>query len=265
MTYTHLILDIAGAVATITMDRPDVRNAINEEMIAELADCYQKLAADPSVRVIVLRGAGPSFSAGADLAWMAKIASYTSDENLADAKRTQEMFATIARCPKATIAAVHGAAIGGGAGLVACCDIAIAAEDAQFGFTEVRLGLAPAVIAPFVVEKIGMGAARALFITGERFDAKEAHRLGLVHKVVMKDELDQAVDNAIENVLKGGPEAIAGVKALLAEIAGEPPADTTAEWIARLRVGVEGQEGLKAFFEKRAPAFAISRKTGKAP
>lgn len=258
MTASYIMLDRAGPVATVTMNRPDVRNALNEELIAELTDCYQALGTDSAVRVIVLKGAGASFSAGADLAWMQKMAGYTEEENLADAKRAQAMFAAIAACPKATIARVHGAAIGGGAGLVACCDIAIAANDTLFGFTEVRLGLAPATIAPFVIQKIGVGHAKALFLTGERFDGTEAHRLGLVYRVAGEGELDQVVQEAVKHVLQGGPSAIAAVKSLLSELAGETPADTTSACLARLRVSDEGQEGLRAFFEKRPPAFAIA-------
>jgi methylglutaconyl-CoA hydratase len=262
MASNHLIVEIDGPVATVTMNRPDVRNALNEELIAELTDSYKSIGADKNVRVIVLRGAGQSFSSGADLAWMQKMAGYSEAENLADAKRAQEMFAAMAECPKATIVRVHGAAIGGGAGLAAACDIAIAEKDAQFGFTEVRLGLAPAVIAPFVIQKIGLGAARALFITAERFNATEAHRLGLVHKVVAIAELDQSVEETVGQVLQAGPNAIAAVKGLLAEITADSRADTTAECIARLRVSDEGQEGIKAFFEKRAPSFAVKRKIG---
>jgi methylglutaconyl-CoA hydratase len=260
MTYQHLVLETSGPVVSVTLNRPEQHNAFDEVLIAELTDAFVHLGEEPSVRLIVLAGAGKSFCAGADLAYMGKMAAYTYEENLADARAIQRMFATIAECPKVTIARVHGAAIGGGAGLVAVCDLAIAAPEAQFALSEVRLGLVPAVIGPYVVEKIGMGAARALFVTGERFGAEEAMRLGLVQQVVSTEELDAAIRQKAELISRAGPQAIAAAKRLLQEIAGKTPseaADITVECIATLRAGPEGQEGIRAFLEKRKPRFAV--------
>ena len=258
MTYKFLKIQIDAAVAEVTLNRPEVHNAFDEVLIAEMTDCFGALSGEAAVRAIVLQGAGASFCAGADLGWMGRMAGYSQEENLADAQGLQRMFAAIATCPKVTIARVHGAAIGGGAGLVAVCDIAIAAEEAKFALSEVRLGLVPAVIGPYVLEKIGMGAARALFVTGERFSATEALRLGLVQQMTSASELDAAVQRKVELVRQAGPEAIATAKRLLREIAGRTPdeaADTTAACIAALRVSPEGQEGIRAFLEKRKPTF----------
>lgn len=260
MDYTHLLLDVEASLATITLNRPGLHNAFDEVLIAELTNAFTHLGENPAVRAIVLAGAGKSFCAGADLAYMGKMATYSHAENLADARAIQRMFAAIAECPKVTIARVHGAAIGGGAGLVAVCDLAISTPEAQFALSEVRLGLVPAVIAPYVVEKIGMGAARALFVTGERFGAEEALRLGLVQQVVPADELDAAIARKIALIRQAGPEAIATAKRLLRDIAGKSPneaADLTVECIAALRVSPEGQEGIRAFLEKRKPRFAV--------
>lgn len=259
MNYTCLVLENGGPAVRVTLNRPDVHNAFDETLIAELTDCFARLNDDPAARVIVLAGAGASFCAGADLGWMGRMAGYTRDENRADAQALQRMFAAIAHCSKVTIARVHGAAIGGGAGLAAVCDIAVAAHEATFALSEVRLGLVPAVIAPYVMEKIGAGAARALFLTGERFPAQEALRLGLVQRVVPTDELDATIADTIALARQAGPNAVATAKQLLRDIAGKTPdeaAAITVECIADVRVGREAQEGIRSFLEKRKPSFA---------
>lgn len=256
-----LSLETNGPVATLTLNRPALHNAFDDALIASLTDTYARLSADPAVRVVVLAGAGASFCAGADLAWMGRMAAYTHEENLADARALQQMLASIANCPKVTVARVQGAALGGGAGLVAACDIAAASEDAQFGFTEARLGLAPAVIAPYVLQKMGMGAARALFVTGRRFGADEALRLGLVQSVVPADQLDAATQTVVADALKAGPEAVAAIKTLLRAIDGQTPdaaAPITVDCIAALRVSDEGQEGIGAFLAKRKPNWGAA-------
>ena len=257
--FQHLSVTRRGPVATVTPDRPDVHNAFNPALIDELTRAFGALGADPGVRAIVLTGAGASFSAGADLAWMRQSLELTPEENVADAERLAAMFEAIDRCPRAVIARVNGAAFGGGAGLVAACDVAVAAEGARFAFTEVRLGIAPAVIAPFVLRRIGAAQARSLFVTGARFDAARAREIGLVHEVVPPDRLDAAVDEQLALVLSSGPEATAAVKRLLADLPGLDPAEArryTAEMIARLRAGPEGQEGIRAFLEKRRASWA---------
>lgn len=254
-----LEVTIASQVAEITLNRPKAHNAFDDVLIAELTDVFTQLREDRTVRAIVLKGAGVSFCAGADLAWMGRMAGYSQAENVADARALQQMFAAIAECPKVTIARVQGAAIGGGAGLVAVCDLAIAALEAKFALSEVRLGLVPAVIGPYVLQKVGMGAARALFVTGERFDAAEALRIGLVNAVVPADELDWTIEKKLELIRQAGPEAIATAKRLLRDLADKTPtqaADLTVECIAALRVSPEGQEGIHAFLEKRKPSFA---------
>jgi len=258
MTYARILSEVTGAVATVTLNRPEVHNAFDELLVAELTDAFQQLGANAVVRAVVLRGAGASFCAGADLAYMGRMADYAPAENIADAQAIQQMFAAIARCPKVTIARVQGAAIGGGAGLAAVCDIALAAEEAKFALSEVRLGLVPAIIGPYVLEKVGMGAARALFVSGERFAAAEALRIGLVQQVVPAGELDAAVREKVERARQAGPEAVAAAKRLLRDIAGKTPdeaADITVACIANLRVSPEGQEGIRAFLEKRKPNF----------
>jgi methylglutaconyl-CoA hydratase len=262
MSYTRLLLDRAGSVATVTLNRPDVHNAFDEILIAELTEVYTRLNADPGVRAIVLQGAGTSFCAGADLHWMARMADYTPEENRADARALQQMLAAIAHSPKVTLARVQGVAMGGGVGLVAVCDLAIAAPEAHFALSEVRLGLVPAIIGPYVLEKVGLGTARALFVTGERFTAEEARRIGLVQQVVPIEELDAALQRNISLVLQAGPEAIATAKRLLRTLANRTPDDAAEETIAciaALRVGAEGQEGIRAFLEKRKPGFAEER------
>lgn len=257
--YTRLLVETQNAVAAVTLNRPEVHNAFDEVLIAELTNAFTQLSGDSAVRAVVLKGAGPSFCAGADLAYMGKMAGYSQEENFADAQALQRMFAAIAHCPKATIARVHGAAIGGGAGLVAVCDLAVASEEAKFALSEVRLGLIPAVIGPYVLQKIGMGAARALMVTGERITAEEARRIGLALQVAPAAGLDAAIEQQLARIRQAGPEAIATAKRLLRAIAGKTPdeaADITAESIAALRVSPEGQEGIRAFLEKRKPGFA---------
>jgi enoyl-CoA hydratase/carnithine racemase len=258
MEYTSLLVERRGAVAIVTLNRPDRHNALDEALVGELTDCFGHLSVDPLARVVVLAGAGASFCAGADRAWLERIVGFTREENIADARAAQRMFVTIAECPHATIARVHGAVIGGGVGLVAACDIAIASHNAVFGFSEVRLGIIPAVIAPYVVPKIGLGAARALFVSGERLSAEEALRIGLIEQLE-PFSLDTAVHRKIESILQAGPQAVAAAKRLLRDIAGRTPqeaADITVERIADIRRSPEGQEGMRSFLEKRPPGFA---------
>jgi len=245
------------AIATLTLDRPEVHNAFNAELIAGLAEAFDELAEAPP-RALVLTGAGQSFSAGADLGWMRAMAEATEAENRADAERLAAMFRKLDELPCPTIARINGAAFGGGVGLISCCDIAIAAEPARFGLTEVRLGLIPATIAPFVLARIGAGNARRYMLTGERFDAATAERIGLIHETCPADELDDRIRAVSEALLAAGPRAVVECKQLIRRVAtfdgGSGELDAiTAAWIARLRVGDEGQKGLRAFFEKRAP------------
>lgn len=256
MTHVLLTRD-ARDVAWLTLDRPDVRNAFNAELIADLAEHAATLAADPP-RAVVLAGNGPSFSAGADLTWMRAARDGSQDENLADARATSDMFHALDTLPCAVIGRVHGHALGGGVGLVAVCDVAVADADTVFGFSEVQLGIAPAVISPFVVRKIGRSHARALFVSGERFDAAWAEHIGLVHMAVDAEDLDGMIDAVIAKVLSAGPTAIAVAKRL-PEVAMAPMDEAraaTTAIIAELRVGAEAQEGMAAFLEKRRPAWA---------
>jgi methylglutaconyl-CoA hydratase len=248
----------SGAVTTVTLNRPAVRNAFNEELISDLSTWAASVPTDGSVRVVVLRGEGPSFCAGADLQWMSKMAAYTREENIADATRAAQMFLALDSLPVPLIGRVHGAALGGGAGLAAVCDVVVATDDAMFGFTEVVLGILPAMISPYVVGKIGMSAAREWCLSGARFPAATAKNIGLVHDVVSADTLDAAVDRYVQQFLKAAPSAIAATKALLREVAGRKPADVlsrTVEAIATQRVSAEGQEGMRAFMEKRPASW----------
>lgn len=260
MTFSRILVETDGAVARITLNRPAVHNAFDDMLISELTEAVGQAGDNGAVRAIVLAGAGASFCAGADLNWMSRMADYSRVENIADARNLQAMLAAIYDCPKVTIARVHGAAMGGGAGLVAACDIAVASDQAKFAFSEVRLGIAPAVIAPYVLQKIGSGAARALFVTGDRFDAESALRVGLVQQVSSSDQLDSDIDDLIDSICKSGPNAIARTKELLRSIEGKTPAQAAEETIAciaDLRVGAEGQEGIRAFLEKRKPGFSL--------
>lgn len=246
--------------ATVTMNRPDVHNAFDDASIAALTRAFREAGADPAVRCVVLRGAGPSFSAGADLGWMRRMAGYSREENLRDAGALAELMRAIDRCPKPVVAAVHGPAFGGGVGLVACCDVAVASDQAAFALTEVRLGLIPAVISPYVVAAIGERAARRYFLTAERMSAAEAHRLGLVHEVVPGHVLDAAVDRIVGRLREGSPDAQAAAKDLIAAVARRPADDAlvadTAARIADQRASPAGREGLAAFLEKRKPSWA---------
>ena len=253
-----LTVETRGGVATVTLDRPEVHNAFNPALIVELTACFTALGDDAATHAIVLTGAGRSFSAGADIGVMRASLDLTEEQNRADAATLAAMFATIDACPRPTVARVNGAAFGGGLGLIAACDIAIAAESAIFAFSEAKLGIAPAVIAPYVVRRIGEGYARALFLTAARFSAVRAREIGLVHEVVAPDELDGAVAAQVTQLLTSGPHAITAAKVLLRALRGlDAPAATqeTAATIARLRISPEGQEGLRAFLEKRKPAW----------
>jgi len=260
VAYRHLASQRDGFIERLTLSRPEVRNAFNEEMIAELRAWASGIAADPDVRVVVISGAGPVFCAGADLAWMAKTAGYTEVENVEDARRASEMFAAVDSLPVPVIGRIHGAALGGGAGLTAVCDIAVAETDTTFGFTEVKLGLIPAVISPFVLAKIGRSAARELFLTGRRFSAAHALDIGLVHDVVPREDLDAAVDRLVGDVAAAGPHAISAAKRLIADIwdrSADEAREHTAAALAQRRVSAEGQEGLRAFLEKRRPRWSL--------
>lgn len=256
--FAHHLLSVDGrGVAWVTLNRPELHNAFDDRLIAELTGALTRLGGDPGVRVVVLAGAGRSFSAGADLNWMRAMAAYDEERNRADAERLAVLMRTLDRLPKPTVAKVQGPALAGGCGLVACCDIVIAGERASFGLSEVRLGIIPAVIGPYMVAAIGARAARRYFLTGERFGAHEAHRLGLVSDVVADGALEDRVAALVATLLDNGPCAVAEAKAHIAAIAGRPIdeamiADSAAR-IARLRASPEGREGIGAFLEKRKP------------
>ena len=254
--YEHLRRTDEGPVATVTLARPEARNALNVALIQELTRCFEELAEEEEVRVVVLTGEGSSFCAGADIGYMRDTAGFSYEENLEDARRLGEMFQAVDDLPKPVVAKVRGAAIGGGVGLVAVTDVAVAGEGTRFAFSEVRLGIAPATIAPFVVRKIGHSRARALFLTGERFDAEAAREIGLVHGVVPQGNLDSTVEQVVAQLLQGGSAAQAAIKELLRQIEATEPMEALGimtQLIAELRVGEEGQEGLGAFLEKREP------------
>lgn len=253
-------LEIHGQVATVWLNRPSVRNAFNAEMISDLTDTFTDLSARDDIRVVELRGHGPSFSAGADISWMRSSLEFTEEQNEADALRMSDMFAAIDGAPQVVIGRVHGAALGGGMGLLAVCDIVIAAEGTTFGFTEAKLGIIPAVISRFVLSRIGASWARALYLTAERFGPDVARQIGLVHWIVPADDVDECVRAKIREVLASGPEAIRVAKRLIAEASGMQSGELreyTASAIARVRTSTEGQEGLRAFLEKRRPNWLV--------
>ncbi len=238
-----------GGILHITLAKPERRNAFDAELIAELHEAFADVG---DARVVVLAGDGPSFCAGADVEWQRASIDLSFDENVEDARRLHAMLDAVDSCPAPLVARVQGFALGGGSGLVACADVVVAAPDATFGFTEVRLGIIPAVISPFVFAKIGAGAARRLFLTGERFDAETALRIGLVHEVVA--DLDAAVERLVGEILQSGPEATRAAKRLARERPSD--GDELARIAAGLRAGAEGQEGLRAFLEKRKPGWS---------
>ena len=247
-------------VAVVTLDRPEKHNAFDDGMIAGLRTAFDQLATDDGVRVVVLASEGKSFSAGADLGWMKRMAEYDYQHNLADARLLADMLKALYDIPQPTIARVQGAAFGGAVGLVSCCDMAVASERASFSLSEVRIGLVPATISPYVIRAMGERAAGRYFTTAERFSAEEAHRLGLVSEVVAEDGLDIALDHLLNTVLQNGPLAVREAKRLVHDVAGHPitPAlvEGTCELIARIRTSDEGQEGLGAFLNKRTPDWS---------
>jgi methylglutaconyl-CoA hydratase len=245
-----LRIERSGAVLRITLDRPERRNAFDAAVIAELADAFSDVG---DARVVVLAGEGPSFCAGADVEWQRASIDLSFEENVEDARRLYRMMAAVDSCPAPLVARVHGYALGGGSGLVACADVAVATPDATFGFTEVRLGIVPAVISPFVIEKIGPGHARRFFLTGERFGAETARRIGLVHEV--DEEVDVLVERTVAEILRAGPQAARAAKRLVRERPRK--GKELAHIAAGLRAGAEGQEGLRAFLERRGPSWTV--------
>lgn len=256
---TTLEVGLRDGVRRVALHRPSVHNAFNETLIAELTAEFRDADADPAVRAVLLHAAGPSFCAGADLEWMKRAAGYGRAENLADAHALAAMLAAIATCSKPTLASVQGNAFGGGVGLIACCDIAIGSSEALFALSEVKLGIIPSTIGPYVVAAIGARQARRYFVSGERFDAAEAHRIGLLHEVAPPAELDARVDKVLGALMLAGPQAQREAKLLLRAIANRPIDDEliadTAERIARVRATDEAREGIGAFLARRPPAW----------
>ncbi len=256
MSFKTLSVDESDGVVTVTLNRPEVHNAFNDELITEAIELFSTIAT-AGRRVVVLRGTGPNFCAGADLNWMSRMVSYTRDENIRDSSKLARMYAVINECPLPVVGRIQGAAIGGGVGLVSVCDIAIAAPDSKFGLSEVKLGILPAVISPYVIGKIGASHARALFLTGERFDAERALRIGLVHRVAQ--DLDAAVAETIAQLKSSGPEAVRECKKLIMHIVSHDLVDAipyTIDAIATRRVSDEGQQGMQAFLEKKKAPWA---------
>jgi methylglutaconyl-CoA hydratase len=259
MDYQTLEIAVTGKVATVTLNRPDVRNAFNQAAIAELALAFDELGRNDIVRAIVLAANGPAFCAGGDLNWMKQMAGYSDAENLDDATRLADMLRTIYLCPKPVVAKIQGDCYAGGMGLVAACDVAVAAEEASFCLSEVRLGLIPATISPYVIKAMGENAARRYFLTAERFSAAEAHRIGFVHELVAADALDASVAAIVKALVSNSPDAVAQAKVLVRDIAGRPVdnallADTAAR-IAAIRASTQGREGVASFLEKRKPSW----------
>lgn len=259
-TTPPLLVEISPkGIATLTLNRPEKHNALDDDLIRKLTEQLLRIDSDSKVRAVVLTGSGASFCAGADVAWMRSMADYGESENIEDATRLAELLATLDGLSKPTLARINGHAFGGGVGLIACCDIAITQSEAQFGLPEVQLGLIPAVISPYVIATIGLRHARRLFLSGERFTAKQARRIGLIHEIVNPNRLDAATNDQLTLLLNGGPQAQREAKALIAQIAAHPQQDftrLTVELIARLRLSPEGREGLQAFLEKQRPGWA---------
>ncbi|MCI3206476.1 MULTISPECIES: enoyl-CoA hydratase/isomerase family protein [Pandoraea] len=268
MTYQTLDVDVTDRVATIWLNRPDVRNALNETVIAELDDALKRLGERDDVRVIVLAGRGKAFSAGADLQWMQRMATYSASENEADAMRLAAMLQTLNDCPKPTVARVHGAAFAGGMGLVAACDIVVAATTVEFCLSEVRIGLVPATISPYIVQKLGAAATRRYMLTAERISAAEAHWSGWVHAVCAPEEIDASIGKFTTALLAGGPAALAQSKALIGAVENQPIDGEliarTAKLIANVRASAEGREGVDAFLHKRTAEWVSQSFAGEA-
>ncbi|HEY1654744.1 MAG TPA: enoyl-CoA hydratase-related protein [Candidatus Tumulicola sp.] len=258
MSENTVSLTFADGIARVTLARPEVRNAFNAAMIHELHAAFTRISAADDVRGVVLAGEGTVFCGGADIGWMRDSLDLSFEANAIDAERMSDMFRAIDNCPRPVVGRIQGAALGGGAGLAAVCDVVVAADDATFGFTEVKLGIIPAVISPFVLAKIGVSQARALFFTGQRFDAARACRIGLVHEVVPPGELDTAVERVLAEIRSAGPYAASAAKLLVRRVLDAGYAESravTTQAIANQRISPEGQEGLRAFLERRKPAF----------
>jgi methylglutaconyl-CoA hydratase len=258
---TALTLSVQDRVARITLSRPEVRNAFNDEVIAELTEAFQALGQRDDVRAIVLAAEGPAFCAGADLNWMRRMADYTRAENLADAAKLAEMLRVMFECPKPTVARVQGDVFAGGVGLVAACDMVVSVDTATYCLSEVKLGLMPATISPYVIRAMGARAAHRYFLTAERFGAAEAHRIGLVHEVVGADALDAKVDELLKALTSASPNAVRACKRLVQDVAGrEITADLiehTVAGIADIRASDEGREGVQSFLQKRKPSWLV--------
>lgn len=260
--YQFIRLERTDAIATLALARPELHNAFHAPMIAELHDCFTALASDTSVRVVVLTGAGASFCAGGDLQWMRASLEWSYEQNIADAEALADMFESAWTLPQPLIGRINGPALGGGVGLVACCDIAVTVEAARFGFSEVKLGLLPAVIAQYVLPKIGPSHARALFVSGERFTAERAFEIGLVHAITAAEGLDETVSRIARRMLSSAPEAAAAAKRLIDVVWSLDRAAArryALDALAQARTGAEGQEGMRAFLEKRSPGWSNTR------
>lgn len=259
MHFQTLEVTTHGSVATVQLNRPDVRNAFNELMIGEILGAFRALGANAGIRAIVLAANGPAFCAGADLNWMKKMATYTRAENVADAAQLADMLRTIYACPKPVVAKIQGDCYAGGMGLVAACDIAVAVDSANFCLSEAKLGLIPATISPYVIRAMGENAARRYFLTAERFSAQQARHIGFVHETVSADALDATVGDIVKALVSNSPNAVKEAKRLVQDMAGVPLTDAliadTAERIADIRSSDEGKEGVRAFLEKRKPGW----------
>jgi methylglutaconyl-CoA hydratase len=260
MPAQHLLTERRGAVGVITLNRPEIRNAFDDALIASITGALQEMDADKSVRAVLLAGNGPAFCAGADLNWMKRMAGYGYEQNLADARALAQMLKTLDRLSKPTVARVHGPAFAGGTGLVAACDIAVGSPEAIFALTEVKIGLSPATISPYVIRAIGERAARRYFLTGERFGAEEACRLGMLSMVSASENLDAEIGKILDHLVQGGPESHRKIKDLISTVSRGGPVsdaliDDTAQRIAEIRVSPEGRDGIASFLEKRKPGW----------
>ena len=257
----HLSITQSGPVARITLTMPEIRNAFSDEVIQAITEAFADVGARADVRAVVLAAEGPAFCAGANLNWMRRMADYTREENLADASKLAAMLRTIAECPKPTIARVQGDVYAGGMGLVAACDMAVSVDTAWYCLSEVKIGLAPATISPYVIRAMGARAAQRYFLTAERFTAAEAHRIGFVHEVVTADALDAKVDELLKALTSASPAAVVACKTLVADVVGrdidEGLIAYTVEAIADIRASAEGREGVQAFLNKRKPAWLL--------